>query len=137
MTPLLSSGTWYFITVTDNQGSINFYIDGSQAGGATITSPSNQQFGSIGACAVGGYGCGTSYFNGFISNVQVYQSALSANSVESLYVEGIGGVPIDLQDIIGWWPLNGNVNDYSGNGNNGGATNIYYANRWWDGYKTP
>ncbi|MGC9010605.1 MAG: hypothetical protein ACP5JN_00435 [Candidatus Micrarchaeia archaeon] len=38
--------------------------------------------------------------------------------------EGIGGAPIDLQHLVAWWPLNGNANDYSGNGNNGVPSNV-------------
>ena len=63
------------------------------------------------------------YFSGSIANVQIYNTSLSANEVQALYLEGIGGAPIDLQNLVGWWPLNGNANDYSGNGNNGVPTN--------------
>ena len=45
--------------------------------------------------------------------------------------------PVDLQNLVGWWPLNGNANDYSGNQNNGGATNVIYTTSWTNGYTAP
>ena len=51
--------------------------------------------------------------------MQLYNASLSSNQISLLYDEGIGGVPVQLRGLVGWWPLNGNPNDYSGNGNNG------------------
>ncbi|MGD0729522.1 MAG: hypothetical protein ABR981_05590 [Candidatus Micrarchaeaceae archaeon] len=62
-------------------------------------------------------------WNGLIVNVQLYNTSLSANSLHSLYTEGLAGAPINLQNLVGWWPLNGNLNDYSGNNNNAYAYN--------------
>ena len=58
-------------------------------------------------------------FNGTISNVQLYASFLTPSQVSSLYNGGTAGVPLTNSKLVGWWPLNGNANDYSGNGNNG------------------
>ena len=49
----------------------------------------------------------------------------------------MGGAPIDLQNLVGWWPLNGNPNDYSGNGNDGTASNVNYISAWTSGYVQP
>ena len=77
-------------------------------------------------------------FQGSIANVQLYNTSLSTNDVQALYQEGIGGAPIDLQNLVGWWPLNGNANDYSGNGNNGVPTSgVSYTNNWYSGYSAP
>jgi hypothetical protein len=77
------------------------------------------------------------YMNGSIANLQIYNVSLSANEIQALYLEGIGGAPIDLQHLVGWWPLNGNANDYSGNGNNGVPTNVKFVSNWWQGYTPP
>ncbi len=77
------------------------------------------------------------YFDGYIANVQLYDSALSSNGIKSLYQEGIGGAPIRLQNLVGWWPLNGNANDYSGNGHNGVATGVTFTGSWYSGYTPP
>ena len=74
------------------------------------------------------------YFTGMISNAQVYNTSLSSNEVNALYMEGIGGAPIKLQNLVGWWPLNGNVQDYSGNRNDGIATAVTYTSTWTNGY---
>jgi hypothetical protein len=77
-------------------------------------------------------------FNGSISNVQLYNATLSSNTISSLYSEGIGGAPINLQNLVGWWPLNGNANDYSGNNYNGKtASNDIYLSDWESGYTQP
>jgi len=76
-------------------------------------------------------------FNGSIANVQLYNTSLSANEIQALYQEGIGGAPIDLQHLVGWWPLNGNANDYSGNNYNGQANNVIWVSTWENGYSPP
>ena len=80
---------------------------------------------------------GSFSLSGSVSNIQIYNTSLSASDVASLYYEGIGGVPQDIQNLVGWWPLNGNANDYSGNNNNGAATNVIYSGSWTNGYSAP
>jgi hypothetical protein len=75
--------------------------------------------------------------NGSLSNVQIYNISLSASMVQALYQEGIGGAPINPMYLVGWWPLNGNANDYSGNNNNGQAYNVIYTSSWTSGYSAP
>ncbi|MGC8648572.1 MAG: hypothetical protein ACP5SJ_03745, partial [Candidatus Micrarchaeia archaeon] len=64
-------------------------------------------------------------------------TSLPTSEIQALYQEGIGGAPIDLQNLVGWWPLNGNANDYSGNGNNGAPTNVIFTSGWYSGYTPP
>src|ERR1019366_4048261 len=55
----------------------------------------------------------------------------------STYTNGIGAAtttspPIVLNGLVGWWPLNGNANDSSGNGYTGtitAATSVTGQNR--------
>ena len=68
-----------------------------------------------------------SYFNGKIANVQIYDRSLSNAQILQLYSGGVGGAPIPNAGLIGWWPLDGNANDYSGNNNNGVATNVNWV----------
>ncbi len=133
------ANTWTFIATTavvGGQGQI--YVNGVQ----TATGSAGSGTIGIAPLSIGAGGCcgseGLKYlYNGSMSNVQVYDTALSANSISALYAEGIGGAPIDLQHIVGWWPLNGNANDYSGNGNNGQAYSVSYVSNWWGGYTAP
>ena len=57
-------------------------------------------------------------FNGLMSDLQLYNTTLNPNQISLLYSEGTGGAPLPLSSLVAWWPLNGNANDYSGNGNN-------------------
>ncbi|MDE1762608.1 MAG: hypothetical protein KGH78_05500, partial [Candidatus Micrarchaeota archaeon] len=58
-------------------------------------------------------------YSGQLGNMQVYNSQLTANQVLQLYNQGISSLPLPNNALVGYWPLNGNANDYSGNGNNG------------------
>jgi hypothetical protein len=128
--------TWYFITGTYSGTTQDLYINGALINSnslSTTVSPSTTL--EIGECLY--WWCNNQWFNGSIANVQIYNTSLSASQVQALYQEGIGGAPIDPMYLVGWWPLNGNANDYSGNNNNGQATNVIYTSSWTSGYSAP
>ena len=82
---------------------------------------------------ISGWPTNTNYlFNGLITNVQVYNTVLNDQEIQYLYQEGLGGAPIRLGSLVGWWPLNGDAKDYSGNNNhgtiNGGVTFVQNYN---------
>lgn len=111
-----STGTWHQYVGVYNGASINIYVDGS----AGTSVPQTGSLGT-GAVYIGQFDGGSFNINGMISNVQIYNTSLSSSEVSQLYLEGVGGVPIDPTHIVAWWPLNGNAQDYSGNANNGAA----------------
>jgi hypothetical protein len=76
-------------------------------------------------------------FSGYVSNLQMYNSALSANSILTLYKRGVGGAPININNLAGWWPLNGDGADYSGNDNYGMVSAITYVSSWQQYYTPP
>jgi hypothetical protein len=124
---------WHFIAATYNGVAMNLYVDGALAGtsaatGSVVVNNNNLSIGN---------GPGSSAFSGKISNVQVYNASLNSNEIYSTYIKGIGGPPVDLQNIVGWWPLNGDINDYSGNQNNGVANNLILSTGWTSGYTQP
>jgi len=133
-TSKVSVNLWYFVAVTyDRLGDYTFYINGANAGSGT-----NLQSFSWSAQLIGENGAASGeQFDGLISNLQIYNTTLSANSIQTLYQKGIGGTPISLKNLVGWWPLNGDTNDYSGNGNNGVATSIVFVNNWYSNYVQP
>ncbi|MDE1856864.1 MAG: hypothetical protein KGH98_02140 [Candidatus Micrarchaeota archaeon] len=65
-------------------------------------------------------------FNGTILNIQMYNSTLTSNQANQIYAQGIGAQPLPNSGLVGWWPLNGNANDYSGKGSNGYSANVVY-----------
>lgn len=62
-------------------------------------------------------------WNGLITNVQLYNTSLTYNQLYAIAKRGIAGPPPYLKNLAGWWPLNGNLKDYSGNGNIGYPSN--------------
>ena len=56
--------------------------------------------------------------------MQIYNKTLTGPQINGLYSEGFGGGPITNAGLTNWYPLDGNANDYSGNNNNGAATNV-------------
>ena len=135
----LPVGQWSFVAITWNGITQDYYINGYlaysiSAGSGPITPTNNcLRIGARGGCSSAG-----SLFPGDIADVQLYNTTLSANQIYSIYVEGIGGIPISPAYIAGWWPLNGNANDYSGNENNGAASGgVSYSSAWTSGYTVP
>ncbi len=116
--------TWTFITLSWNPAAqtITFYINGAIEGAPVSDGilPSNMIMQNTPYYVIGGQPGGSSW-NGKEADAQLYNTSLSASEIMALYQEGIGGAPIRPQNIVGWWPLNGNFNDYSGNANNGQA----------------
>jgi hypothetical protein len=124
-----SDGRWHLIIGINNGTDILLYVDQAFIGNAIISPApasilpnSNYTIGY--SFSSGSTGCDSEYFNGSISNVQIYNTSLNANSVKALYIQGIGTPPVNLQRLVGWWPLNGDTNDYSGNGNNAVSSGI-------------
>lgn len=124
--PTNTLNKWVFVAATFYNGYTSnglLYINGanqilSQCAGTqhSILASSNVRIG-------GGYS-----FNGSIANFQLYNQSLSANQIGQLYREGIAGTPILSANLVGWWPLNGNSNDYSGFSNNAvPAGNVIYT----------
>ena len=78
--------------------------------------------------------------SGDMADVQLYNVSLSASEVNALYNGGVGAPPVRLQNIVGWWPLNGNFNDYSGNNDNGallGSPQVAFNSTWNSQYTAP
>ncbi|MFP3278042.1 MAG: LamG domain-containing protein [Candidatus Micrarchaeota archaeon] len=114
----ITPGKWYFLVSRYNGSSLSLWINGVQVASTGVSGnlalQGNGNYAYIASRSNTG-----SYFNGKVANAQLYNSSLSANQIQQLYQEGIAGLPIPNAGLVGWWPLNGNANDYSGNGNNG------------------
>ncbi len=135
LTSTIQFGSYVFVVGTGSPSGENLYFNG-QSVNSISTAPTLAATSiplSIGACNGGS----EDYFDGQIANVQIYNISLSQPEIQALYQEGIGGAPIDLQNLVGWWPLNGNANDYSGNGNNGVPSGVTYTSNWYSGYTPP
>ena len=96
----------------------------------------------------------TRYHSWYLDNFRIYNRILSASEIQDLYIQeaipscydgiqnqnetsiDLGGIcgPISRVGLVAEFPLNGNANDTSGNGNNGTPTNIVWSSSGtWDG----
>ncbi len=117
--------SWSFVGYTLNSTYVTIYVNGQSQKIASATTPTTSADTYWVVGTQGGYT--TRYFNGSMSNVQVYNRTLTNVQMQSLYHEGISGIPLSSSNLIGWWPLNGNANDYSGNGSNVIPKSITYS----------
>ena len=122
----LNTGVWYDVVAVQSGVGVTpaFYVNGVQdtttliASGGTVSGRNTQPL------EIGMLGSGLWYFDGIISNAQVYGTALSASQVQSIYQRGVSGLPISNAGLTGWWPLQGDTNDYANfnTGYNNGVT---------------
>ena len=121
----VSTNKWYFLVAVISGGTETVYLNGINVLSDPISVSSQTESGmQI------GYGNGASQLlNGTASNIQIYNTSLSVQQIQSLYQEGLQGLPLSGQNLVGYFPLDGNANDYSGNNNNGAATNVIYTSQ--------
>lgn len=131
---LLNNG-WHNIVGTFNGFAVSTYVDGSLVG--TTSSGSNVLSVASTNLTLGDEPGTSDYFAGRMSNVQVYNTSLSANQINTMYFAGIGEPPQRLQNLVGWWPLNGDMIDYSGDANNGAGNTLFFSSSWISGYTAP
>ncbi len=130
----LSLNSWHHVVGIDAAGTLSLYIDAvPQTGSVAPYVDGSFTDLYIGRCS--SIYCAS--FGGMMSNVQLYNSSLSSNEITALYNEGIGGAPVALKNLVGWWPLNGDTKDYSGNNNNGVPTALTFTSSWTSGYSAP
>jgi len=102
---------WLFTALVLNNGYPKGYINGNNVWNSVY----------VGCIGLTNWKIGSwdRYFNGSIANVQIYNTALTPQEIQYLYQQGLGGGPIRIGSLVGWWPLNGDAKDYSGNNNHG------------------
>ena len=126
--PTVSSSTWYHMALVHNGTSASAYFNGSPSSSnpQTVTAPT-ANYGT--ALKVGAYYTGSAVFGGLLDEVSVFDSALSASNITSIYNSG---VPNDLSALspVGWWRMGDNdggtgttITDQGSGGNNGTLTN--------------
>ncbi|MGI0141337.1 MAG: LamG domain-containing protein [Candidatus Micrarchaeales archaeon] len=123
---VMSLNKWHLIVGTYNYATQALYVDGAASNLVAITqampvNPGNLYIGERGPACGNGLN-----FVGQVADVQVYNTTLTSEQIQQLYQEGISGIPIGNAQLSGWWPLNGNSNDYSGQNSIGIPTNIVY-----------
>jgi hypothetical protein len=118
LSSIVMPNAWYNVVAVLNtsNGITNgtIYLDGIK-----IATSNTLQVcgGSVGNITIGAEQGGA--FVGSIANLQIYNTSLSSEQAASLYYKGLDSSPTALLNLSGWWPLNGNLKDYSGFDNNG------------------
>ncbi len=131
----IAKNQWvYVVGVRDTSNMMKLYVNGISDATPTPDTTTDAVGGAN--LIIGSTSVPSEIFNGSIADVQIYNTSLDANQIQALYLKGIGAAPIDPNHIVGWWPLNGDANDYSGN-NNGAAASISYTGSWSSGYTPP
>jgi len=129
-TGTVSTGSWQHIAVSwqSGTGATAFYINGSAAGSGTNTGTltTGTTKVTIGSKATQ---YGHNFFNGLMDEVALFNSALSASNITSIYNSG---VPNDISSLspVGWWRMGDNdggtgttITDQGSGSNNGTLTN--------------
>ena len=140
-----SVNTWYHVALKRTGAVVEMFKDGVSLGTNTFNSALLNITGAIilgqEQDALGGGFDANQAFEGLIDDVRIYSTALSASEVKELYqtratvdeggnlsVMGISLPSAAVSDgLVGWWKLDGNALDSSGNGNDGtvyGATPV-------------
>ncbi|MFC1538729.1 LamG domain-containing protein [Candidatus Latescibacterota bacterium] len=84
-TPVLSENVWYHIAGTFEYGVLKIYIDGDSTNVVSATSDYVTLFSnrilSIGRSPAGG----STYFNGYLDDIRIFNRALTSTQIDSLY----------------------------------------------------
>ena len=125
----LNNFTWYLLTgvYNPNKDNISLYVNGvlAASGSDSVTPSSFTPTGNLYEYTMGGVTSPDFYGN--MSDTQAYNVPLSGYQIMELYKEGLHGAPVTTKGLVGWWPLDGNANDYSGYNNNGVAINVKWV----------
>jgi len=115
----LQSNRWYHVAISVIDGTGTFYVDGVADGSSTftVTPPATNQPFYIGrSYSPAAY----YYFDGEMSNVQVWAAGLSSTEIETLYNSGVPltGTQPQESNLKAWYKLDQSANweaDSSGN----------------------
>jgi len=127
-------GEWYHWVVTTDETGTKMYINGIEM--ASNNNPINNTVVNATTQIAFGTGVTTSgiapyqdgnagYFNGIIDDIRIYDRAITEAEIIELLGPELPEPPKPSEDLIAYYPFNGNAIDESGHGNDGivnGAT---------------
>ncbi|MBF0240329.1 MAG: Ig-like domain-containing protein, partial [SAR324 cluster bacterium] len=106
------AGTWTQLTFTGTSSTVSLYVNGSFQENISASSF------ALPAWYIGKNTYGNDRLNGSLDELRIYSKVLTANEIKDLYTDLNHG-------LVAFYPLSGNANDSTSNGNNGtvsGAT---------------
>ncbi len=124
----LSTNTWYNIIGVYDGAYLKLYINGklvsSKKISTSILPPPPSVNLTIGRGLIGD----NRFFNGYISNVQIYSLPLGTDAVADIYNNGMQSAPLHGYGLVAWYPLQGDANDYSKYSNPAFTYYVTYTN---------
>ncbi|MGC8694361.1 MAG: LamG-like jellyroll fold domain-containing protein [Candidatus Micrarchaeia archaeon] len=111
----IPANNYSFVAITynnTNSGTFDWYLNGSlkaiyQNMNAIATANTTLYIGENST---------TNPYNGIILDLQIYNKTLTQKQIYNIYKEGISSSPpLNITNSVeGWWPLQGDTNDYTG-----------------------
>ena len=129
----MNDEAWHHHVITYDGSDGRYYLDGELKETMTKvinTSGTTMEFGrEFGRSA---------WYKGKLDDVALWDVVLDSDAISTIYSSGSRGIDLLVasgdyssntsSDLLGYWKLDGDVNDYSGNGNNGTANGPVPAN---------
>ena len=106
----VSNTTWYHLALVQSGTTAEVYLNGSSQGSATVNS-ANTGWGT--SFKIGRYFTSGFSWNGYLDEVALFNSALSASDVAALRdTTGSNPVPADISSLnpVAWWRMGDNDN---------------------------
>lgn len=125
-TPYSNVGSWVHGCISvDTTGTSTMYINGS----SNVSANSVPQLTSISNPVIGSFNGASLFLNGYVDEVAIFNSALSASDVLDIYNSGVPAALTSLSPV-NWWRMGDNdggtgttITDQGSGGNNGTLTN--------------
>lgn len=118
---------WNQVAVSVTPTTLTGYLNGVQVANAIFASSIPIAYGPTHYVSTGGTQYSGVAWDWQVADIQFYNKSLNSQQINKLYQQGLTGTPISNLGIQGWWPLNANLNDFSGYNINGIAVNILYG----------
>jgi len=101
----VADGNWHHVVTIHDGTSLDVYLDGTKEGTFTTVSP-NTNIGT--SFTIGKYVLGSSnYFNGYLDEIGVFNTALTQEQIESIYNATTTGKTADLSSLspVAWYRM--------------------------------
>ena len=132
-----SAGVWHHLAATyDGTSVIKLYVDGVEQLVTTQTSSGSAPYQTENQTTIAEIGARTesdgnpgSFMDGMIDEVALWNTALSTAQVQSLYIQGrvFDTNSIASGSVVGYWKLENNADDSSGNSRHGTKIGATYS----------